>query len=253
MGQDLLPKDYPSLKFQFFKNSTGNPLNLLILFHGLGDHEANFLKLGKSINLPQTAVVALRAPYEVPFLEDPAFMWWDSFDLSTGEEKNISHLDPSFRNSLSLISNFFDFAKSKGWRSEGIFAMGFSQGGTMALEAGLSCPYKIGGVLSMSGFPISQLGSSLSDRIPIITHELPILITIGDRDPKFSSASQKINEIKQLSKTKSESIQLEIIPGKGHQMSHRQDETLLWMKFFGRHLILSNPELDKMKDVYQVV
>jgi len=41
--------------------------NLLILLHGLGDTEKRFADFGKQMALPQTAVVALRAPLPLPF------------------------------------------------------------------------------------------------------------------------------------------------------------------------------------------
>jgi predicted esterase len=59
--------------------------NLLVLLHGLGDTQEAFFRLGRSLNLAQTAVLALRAPFPVPLL-DGAYQWTaDSFDTMTGD------------------------------------------------------------------------------------------------------------------------------------------------------------------------
>jgi len=45
-----------------------------------GDTAAPFAHLGKSLNLPQTAILSLKAPERIPLLEEEAYAWWDSFD-----------------------------------------------------------------------------------------------------------------------------------------------------------------------------
>ena len=86
ISQTILPRTKPSpksskLASQFFyaPSDDGTDENLLILLHGLGsvgihivvvpmvdftigDTHIPFSKLGKSLRLPQTAVLALRAP-----------------------------------------------------------------------------------------------------------------------------------------------------------------------------------------------
>lgn len=105
--------------------------NLLVLFHGLGesafgtvtfarvglvahfepappplppragDTAKPFAQLGRSLNLPQTAVLALQAPKQIPLLEEEAYQWWDSFDqLGDGE-------NPPLRNARVRLQNGF--------------------------------------------------------------------------------------------------------------------------------------------------
>ena len=57
-----------------------------------GDTAKPFAQLGQSLNLPQTAVLALQAPAQIPLLEEEAYQWWDSFD-QLGEGK-IGSPDP---------------------------------------------------------------------------------------------------------------------------------------------------------------
>lgn len=71
---------HPSLIYTYTPSPSSITSNLLILFHGLGDTHLPFSTLGKSLNLPQTAVLSLRGPERVPLLEEEAWSWWMSFD-----------------------------------------------------------------------------------------------------------------------------------------------------------------------------
>lgn len=51
-----------SLPFSYIPSDDGTDENLLILLHGLGDTHLPFTNLGRQLKLPQTAVLALRAP-----------------------------------------------------------------------------------------------------------------------------------------------------------------------------------------------
>ncbi|KAG8836921.1 hypothetical protein FRC18_010449 [Serendipita sp. 400] len=58
-------KQKPSLDtlvFTYSSSQDGVDENLLILFHGFGDTHIPFVKLAKSLKLPQTATLAIRAP-----------------------------------------------------------------------------------------------------------------------------------------------------------------------------------------------
>lgn len=48
--------------FFYAPSDDGTDENLLILLHGLGDTHIPFFKLGRQLKLPQTAVLAVRAP-----------------------------------------------------------------------------------------------------------------------------------------------------------------------------------------------
>jgi hypothetical protein len=94
------------VEFSYSPSPDGIDSNLLIFFHGLGQYPSvdlirqtvspnvayqlkwvttgdtfkPFAQLGKSLNLPQTAILSLQAPTQIPLLEEPAFQWWESFD-----------------------------------------------------------------------------------------------------------------------------------------------------------------------------
>ncbi|KAF4612678.1 hypothetical protein D9613_011710 [Agrocybe pediades] len=117
-------------KFFYAASNDGTDENLLVLLHGLGDTEIPFSKLGKSLKLPQTAVLALRAPEQVPFLYEDAFQWYTSFD-DLGE--TILHPNPT--PALQFMHKVVDHLITDcAWPASRIHFFGFAQGGSVAAE-----------------------------------------------------------------------------------------------------------------------
>ncbi|GAA5945731.1 hypothetical protein JCM3775_005898 [Rhodotorula graminis] len=149
----------------------GVNLNLLVLLHGLGDTAAPFAQLSKSLNLPQTAVLSLKAPERIPLLEEEAYAWWDSFD-EMGEliarpnpaatlhllVKLVEHLTAPV--STSSPSSSATAGGGCGWKPSQIHLFGYAQGGTCAGELALAWakahPVDVGG----GGAPTSSSPSS---------------------------------------------------------------------------------------------
>jgi predicted esterase len=154
-----LPGELSSLKFSYTPSPDGVDSNLLVLFHGLGkngfesesfspldlfltahvlqnhlaqlgDTQFPFHRLGTSFKLPQTAVLALRAPGRVPLLEEEAYQWWDSFG-PLGEP--IPHPDPT--STIDVLVRLVDhLVESCSWPGDAIHLFGFAQGGQAAAE-----------------------------------------------------------------------------------------------------------------------
>ncbi|KAF5352040.1 hypothetical protein D9758_009436 [Tetrapyrgos nigripes] len=140
--------------FSYIPSDDGTDENLLILLHGLGvyvlranyvlnqlpvnlgDTHIPFSKLGRQFKLPQTAVIAIRAPEQVPFLYEEAYQWYTSFD-PLGEL--ISRPNPT--PALEFLSKVFDHLTDPtqcAWPPNKIHLFGFAQGGSVALEFGIT-------------------------------------------------------------------------------------------------------------------
>lgn len=67
--------------------------------------------------------------------------------------------------------------------SERIVIGGFSQGGAMSIFAGLTAPFKIGGIVGLSSWLL--LNRTFKDRVPADTlnKDTPVFMGHGDRDP----------------------------------------------------------------------
>jgi len=122
-----------SAPFSYTPSDDGTDENLLILLHGLGDTHVPFSKLGRSLKLPQTATLALRAPEQIPYLEEHAFQWYPSFD-ALGDI--VSHPDPT--TAIDYIAKVLDhLVDDCGWPAPRIHLFGFAQGGSVAAESAL--------------------------------------------------------------------------------------------------------------------
>ncbi|KAF9478939.1 hypothetical protein BDN70DRAFT_906467 [Pholiota conissans] len=121
-------------KFFYAPSDDGTDENLLILLHGLGDTHVPFSKLGKSLKLPQTAILALRAPEQVPFLYEDAWQWYPSFD-DLGEP--IARPNPT--PAIEFLTKTVDYLTGEcTWPLERIHLFGFAQGGSVAVEYALA-------------------------------------------------------------------------------------------------------------------
>jgi len=123
----LKASDFKFCKFQYADSKDKFNNNILVLFHGLGDNPANFINFGKKISLPQTAVVALRAPFPIPYF-DEGTGWYPSFD-SNGEL--FTSACPLRMQGLlktrEIVGRFVDVLVDKyGYEYRQIFFFGFS-------------------------------------------------------------------------------------------------------------------------------
>ncbi|KAF7792941.1 hypothetical protein EIP86_004044 [Pleurotus ostreatoroseus] len=119
--------------FEYNASDDGTDENLLILLHGLGDTQKPFARLGKSLKLPQTATLALRAPDLIPFLYEEAYQWYTSFD-PLGDLLSNPNPTPA----VELLVRVFTYLTQEcAWPPERIHLFGFAQGGTVTAEAGV--------------------------------------------------------------------------------------------------------------------
>ncbi|KAI0084966.1 hypothetical protein BDY19DRAFT_897508 [Irpex rosettiformis] len=129
------PRPKPSaitVPFNYYPSDDGTDENLLILLHGLGDTHIPFGNLGRSLKLPQTATLAIRAPelQVIPFLYEEAYQWYTSFD---GLGDLLTNPNPT--PALDLLNRVVThLTKDCSWQANRIHLFGFAQGGTVAAE-----------------------------------------------------------------------------------------------------------------------
>ncbi|KAM5373334.1 hypothetical protein ACJZ2D_007028 [Fusarium nematophilum] len=116
----------------------------LILFHGLGDHDAPFASFAKNLNLPGVLAIAVRGTSVLPpaLLDSgaggdrPACHWGDdvlAMDPSMGGELAD---DPGFDKARRLVMDRLVgevLIEKCGWEMRDIILFGFGQGGSLAL------------------------------------------------------------------------------------------------------------------------
>ncbi|KAJ3985834.1 hypothetical protein F5890DRAFT_1564612 [Lentinula detonsa] len=153
------------LPFSYTPSDDGTDENLLVLLHGLGDTHVPFAKLGRQLKLPQTAVLALRAPEKIPFLYEEAYQWYPSFD-HLGDLIDRPNPTPT----LDILSKVFShLIKDCSWPTDRIHLFGFAQGGSVALEFGIKF-WREQRADSESSLPVSSLGSIVSISGPLLSY-----------------------------------------------------------------------------------
>ncbi|KAJ6590996.1 Alpha/Beta hydrolase protein [Mycena vulgaris] len=152
--------------FFYAPSDDGTDENLLILLHGLGDTHAPFAALARQLRLPQTAVLALRAPDPLPFLYADAYAWFPAFSLQ-GEPLPAPAQDPS--PALALLARVLaHLTRDCAWPPARVHLFGFAQGGTLAAEFALSVSADdaLGSVVSVCGPLLSYPTRAADKRCP---------------------------------------------------------------------------------------
>lgn len=108
------------------------PTNVLLLLHGLGDTHDSFTKLGKQMNLPETACISVRGPQTL--LDLGGFHWGDDiiFDSTNGG----IDADAGFKQATATLKGLVldDLIQKCGYKAREIVLFGFGQGGMAALS-----------------------------------------------------------------------------------------------------------------------
>eukprot|EP01138_Halocafeteria_seosinensis_P013602 gb/GECG01013891.1/.p1 GENE.gb/GECG01013891.1/~~gb/GECG01013891.1/.p1 ORF type:complete len:516 (+),score=53.10 gb/GECG01013891.1/:1-1548(+) len=167
--------------------------NLFILMHGLGDTPEPFVKFGETLALPQTAVLALKAPYSIPLMEG-GYSWVHSFDPLTFEPLSITRENRARSESLFQLRKSLDQLVGviqDEWNipTERIHLLGFSQGGTAALDYTLyaSNQYSIGTCTAVNAALYPDLFTAYSDHF---TCDSQIILSYGQHDTIISKELQ---------------------------------------------------------------
>lgn len=152
-----------SLSVIAYPPTTGSkPTRLLVALHGFGASADNFSGLAPDLKLPDYQLLFPNAPFPHPQVPD-GWMWYDlSTQQGLTESKQL------------LLEWILTLSQRTGVPLERTVLVGFSQGGAMTLEVGLSLPFA--GLVVLSGY--------LHPDMPIpTTAPPPVLMTHGRQDP----------------------------------------------------------------------
>lgn len=159
-----------------------DPLGTVIWMHGLGADGWDFVPIVRE--LPCVDEVALRfifphAPRRAVTINNGMEMraWYDI------AMNDISRLpdEQGIRESQAAIERMIARERSRGVDSSKIVLAGFSQGGAIALQAGLRHANRLGGIVALSTY--LTLEDSLDAEGAAINKTTPILMAHGTQDP----------------------------------------------------------------------
>ena len=167
------------------------PVASVIWLHGLGADGHDFEALVPELRLP--AEPALRfifphAPFRPVTLNNGYVMraWYDIAMTEGGFEQNAGHI----REARAIVQELIKKEIRRGVGGERIVLAGFSQGGAVALHAGLRHPQPLAGIMSLSA-PVPFI-EELLDEIHPANAAAPVFMAHGtdDRMIPYSMAQQ---------------------------------------------------------------
>ena len=200
-------------------------VNVLILFHGLGDTSKAFSKVAAAIRLPETICITLQAPSPLPF-DLGGFHWGDDIVFDSSSSK--MEMDTGFTKSAKLVTE--DALRSVllgecGFKHRDIILFGFGQGAMAALAAARNLGEELGGIVSIGG-PIPS--SSMLVNGP--KNKTPVLVLGGSSKTAISASA--VSAIKATFET----VEYHRWQRDGDGMPRNRDEMLPIMQFFSRRL-----------------
>lgn len=151
----------------------------VIWLHGLGADGHDFAPLVPELNLPESLSVRFIFPHapEIPVTINGGYImpaWYDILEMNLERKIDEQQLLISAAAVQALIAR----EQARGIQPARIILAGFSQGGAVVYQAGLSFEQPLAGLLVMS----SYLATQASLQIAPANHRTPILIQHGSRD-----------------------------------------------------------------------
>jgi phospholipase/carboxylesterase len=159
----------------------GNPDAAVIWLHGLGADGRDFLPIVPELHLPPTSAprfVFPHAPVRAVTINSGMRMraWYDILGLAAGAVED----ERGIRESGALVEQYIRREREAGIATHRILLAGFSQGGAIALHAGLRHEAALAGVLALSTYlPLQQKLTEAAT----VSRSLAILMCHGREDP----------------------------------------------------------------------
>ena len=157
-----------------------NPQASVIWLHGLGADGNDFAPIVPELDLPPVAIrfIFPHAPMQPVTINGGMVMraWYDISDQAIRRED-----ERGVRASQAEIEKFLAREKSRGVSAGRIVVAGFSQGGAIALQAGLRHAERLAGIMALSTYvPLTDL---LPAEMSAMNRGLPVFMAHGSDDP----------------------------------------------------------------------
>ena len=125
----------------------------VIWLHGLGADGHDFESIAPQLHLNAESCIHFifpNAPIQPVTINGGMEMraWYDILEMSLERKVDVAGIYQSEK----MLGRLIEREMLKGIPSEHIVLAGFSQGGVIALHAGLRCPYKLAGIIGLSAY-----------------------------------------------------------------------------------------------------
>ena len=153
----------------------------VVWLHGLGADGYDFLPFAQALGLAERGVrvVLPHAPRRPVTINGGYVMraWYDVHDPDLARDPD----EGGIRGSVDLVTHFLAREITAGVPSTRLVVAGFSQGGVLALEAGLRFAERLAGIIGLSAY-LALPAATESEASPA-NRGLPVFLGHGDHDP----------------------------------------------------------------------
>ncbi|MEW5792551.1 MAG: alpha/beta hydrolase [Pseudomonadota bacterium] len=162
---------------------TASPVTASIVWlHGLGASGHDFEPFVPELRLPRSLGLRFVFPHapRQPVTINGRYVtraWYDIVHPDLGRQVD----EAGIRQSVQAVAALLDRERQRGTPAERLLLAGFSQGGVIALHAGLRYPAKLAGILALSTY--LPFPASLDTEASAANRGTPIFLAHGDYDP----------------------------------------------------------------------
>lgn len=158
-----------------------SPDAAVIFLHGLGDDGYGWSDVVPALALPTTLQVRFVFPHapERPVTVNGGYVmpaWFDLYDADLEARADIAGV----RTSRVHVDHLIARERKRGIAHQRIVLGGFSQGGALALYAGLRHPVRLAGLIALSAYLID--GAVLPAEADSANRDVPIFMAHGSED-----------------------------------------------------------------------
>ena len=159
-----------------------SPTASVIWLHGLGADGTDFVPLVPQLHLPDNMAprfIFPNAPIRPVTVNNgvPMRAWYDIYSQSVRDREDAEGI----LESVAVLHGLIDRERATGISAARIVLAGFSQGGAIALQAGVRYPLPLAGILALSTY--LPLAGTLATHGTAANRGTPILMCHGRQDP----------------------------------------------------------------------
>lgn len=173
----------------------------MIMIHGRGASAESILTIADELGLGNVAYIAPQANMNT----------WYPYSFLSPIEMN----EPGITSGLELIDSIINDLLSKGFSTDRIFLLGFSQGACLSLEYAARNPAKFGGVFGLSGGLIGPPGTPRNYGGSFDNSQ--IFLGCSDVDPHIPV--ERVNETENVFRKMNANVTKRIYSGMGHTIN----------------------------------
>jgi len=186
----------------------GTPLDqaerVVIMLHGRGDRASSFIGLSNEFPIEGAAFLAIQARQNT----------WYPYSFLEPQQRNEPHLTTS----LNAVDELVKKLEKRGFTSQQLHFLGFSQGACLTLEYTTRHARRYGSITAFTG---GLIGHELDeDRYSGTFDKTPVFLGSSDHDPHVPEA--RIEASRDILEKMGADVTMTIYPGMGHTINRAE-------------------------------